>query len=188
MAYVYQTVTIGTATFPVYANLSTASLYILASINASAYLALDDDAQAQMLVTATRLFDRQCWLGKRTDDDQELEWPRKETSIDGVEDDVIPIGTINGSIEMAIALAAGSPAQDNPTPGVQAIQSLRAGSAAITYFRGAEGVLGIQRFPEIVQELVGKYSCGSQSVSGIATSDTDKCSITRDQFGYNQGM
>ncbi len=188
MSYSYPTVLIQSTPFIVYQSLEDAIAYAIGSINAAAWLAMSADDQGRMLVTATRLFDRQCWLGTRTDDAQELEWPRKDTGIVGVSDDVIPVGILTGSIEMAFAFAAGSTAQDNPTPGAQTIQSLKAGSVAIQYFRGAEGVLAINRFPEIVQELVGKYACSSQRITGAFSSDTCGRSITHDDFDFNQGM
>lgn len=188
MSFVYETVTIDSQIYDVYSNQADALAYAQGSINAAAFLALSTDDQGRMLVTATRIFDRQCWLGTRSDPSQSLEWPRTNTGVDGVTDDTIPAGITTGSIEMAIAFASGSTAQDDPIPGAQKIENLKAGSVSITYFRDAGGILDFTRFPLIVQELVGKFTCGSVTIPGAQSFDTCEKTATRHHYGYNEGM
>lgn len=185
-----EVVTINSNPFDTYATVDQADLYLSANFSITVWPTLSVDQKAQLIVTATRIIDRQCWLGTRTDDAQPLEWPRKGTGVDGVVDTDVPIGIINGSIELASAIAEGSSAETNPTPGVQAIQSLKAGSVNISYFRGAEGVLQYDRFPLPVQELVGKYSCGSAPIGngGAVATGTGGKSETKKKFGYNWGV
>ena len=142
-------------------------------------------AREGFLVRATRLLDRQEWVGSKTSSSQALKWPRSETNIDGVEDSVIPTDIQNACYELAAAIADGSEVE-NEQNNAQKIQSLKAGSVALTYFRGAEGVS--TRFPQIVHELVGKYLSGSSpTLVGVSTG-TDGSSVTEDTFGLSRGV
>lgn len=174
-----------------YASVDQAATYLNANYLASAWFDLTEDQQAQLLVTATRLFDRQCWLGEKTDQStpQALQWPRTGTGIEGVEDAVVPDDIVNGSIEMAFAILDGNEAINSQVPGAQKLRSLGAGSVNLAWFRGAEGDLAEgSRFPLPVQELVGRYLCGSQGISTLITSGTGGTSVTDDDLGYNEGV
>lgn len=183
------TVTIGDQSsqpFAVYADVADADLYLSAALHAANWRAATDETKAMALVTATRILDRQRWKGDKTDDDQPLSWPRKSTGLAGVEDDVIPQAIIDASIEIASALVDGTDIQNEQNTS-QKIQSLRAGSVALTFFRGAEGTAN--RFPLIVQELLSLYLIGgSGSFGGVITSGTDGESVTRNDFGLNHGV
>lgn len=175
--------------FWVYADLNEADEYLTGVLNSSTWFAATEDTRKQALVTATRMFERQCWRGERTGfSGQNLQWPRTGTGIDGVVDDAIPQDIIDGSIELAFALFGGSSAQTNPTPGAQNIAEIKAGSVAITYFRDAEAqLLRNARFPLPVQELVGKYMCGASVSLGIEAFGTDGESVTAGDFGFSGG-
>lgn len=172
----------------VYADLATANLYLNANFLATAWGDLTDDQKGQLLVTATRLFDRQCWLGTKTDPVQPLQWPRSGTGIDGVEDNVIPDDIVNGCIEMAFAILDGNEAINQVVPGAQKIREQRAGSVSLSFFRNAEGDLRFDRFPLPVQELVQKYTCGGTGVSGLSISGVDGQTVTDEDFGFNEGV
>lgn len=182
-------VTIDSLPYDVYRTVEQADQYLIAKFGTT-WFSLTELQKKQALISSTRLIDRQCWKGSKTQDYQPLAWPRKETGIADVEDDVVPDDISNASIELADAISAGSTVADNPTPGVQGIQSLQAGSVSLSFFRGAEGVLGEQRFPQIVQELVRKYTCGAGglTVVGKVTGVTDAESVTNDDFGYSRGI
>lgn len=182
------TVTIDSIQYDVYADVGEAMAYLQASYPVPSFMSADAADQARMLVAATRLLDRQCWLGDKTDVAQVLQWPRTSTGVTGVEDDEIPLDIINGAIELASAISEGSEAQSKPIPGLQDIQTLSAGSVSLTWFRGAEGQLAFARFPLPVQELVGKYMCGSVGIGGVRTFGTDGESVTEQDFGYNDGI
>lgn len=182
-----ETVTINSQQFSVYASLSQAAQYLLAVFGADAWFALTPDQQGQALVTATRLMDRQCWQGTRTTDSQELEWPR--TGISGVYELAVPGDIVNGTIELAFAISGGSEVVNNATPQAQTLQTVKAGSVSLTYFRGAEGVLAANRFPLPVQEYVRKYLCGAAGLTlGAKSYGTDGESITNDDMGYSDPL
>lgn len=181
------TVTIGTVDYTTYADVVEADEYAAAAIHATAWRAADETTKEMALVTSTRLLDRQAWVGEKTDADQELEWPRSNTGVEGIEDDVVPQQVVDASIEIAIALVDGSQMQTQQST-ANNIQSLRAGSVGITYFQGAEG--SPLRFPLIVDELlrgllVGSGGSGSGAgLSGaISTSVTCRKSVTYQSFG-----
>jgi hypothetical protein len=172
--------------YDAYADQEEADLYLAASLSADSWRAAEDDVKGMALVTATRLLDRQSWVGEKNVSNQTLAWPRKDTGVEGVADAVIPQDIINGTIELASALIDGSEAQTAQTT-AQTIQSLRAGSVSISYFRGAEGVA--LRFPLPVQEYLGKYLTGKGSqLVGAISSGTDGCTVTGDRLGYVRGL
>jgi hypothetical protein len=184
-------VTVQSQPYDTYASVTQADLYLNANFLATAWFDLTEDQKGQLLVTATRLFDRQCWLGEKTEPGpspmQPLAWPRTSTGVDGVEDDVVPTDIVNGSIEMAFAILDGNEAVNSNVPGAQKLRSIGAGSVNLAWFRGAEGSARFNRFPLPVQELVKKYLCG-QGLTGAIISGTDGCSITNDDLGYNEGV
>lgn len=174
--------------FHTYATVAQADDYLLASVTATSWRALtSEDDKARYLISATRLFEGQPWVGSKTDPAQPLAWPRTSTGITGVEDDVVPQDIINASIELAAALVdnVDIATQQNTEQG---IASLKAGSAAITYFRGAGGEP--TRFPFNIMEMIRQYLDGFNTTlaGGIATSGTDLCSSTNKSYGYAEPL
>jgi hypothetical protein len=178
--------------FDVYANLEEADYYLAGNIASSNWFSATENTRKQALITATRIFNRECWLGDPSagESGQPLAWPRDNTGIDGVEDGTTPEDITFGAIELAMALVDGSTVQTNAAPGQQGIETLKAGSVQITYFRSAQSPLNeFGRYPLPVQELVGKYLCGSQSaVFGLASGTTGDDSVTSDDFGFDDGL
>lgn len=172
--------------YEVYADLAMADAYMEFAFHGDTWRALTgttgDDSKERALVTATRLLNRQLWLGQLAVAGQELAWPRINTGVEGVTDTVIPPDIVTAAIEIALALVDGSEVQNEQNTG-QKIQSLQAGSVGITFFRGAEGVA--LRFPLIVWELIKKYLTGASAIAGIIVSGTDGESVTRHDFGLS---
>lgn len=186
MSATYQLVTIGSTSYLVYADVAMADEYLNADTNAATWRSSTDDVKGRALVTATRTLDRQTWLGDKNEDTQELEWPRKNTGVTGVEDDVIPQDIIDACIEMANYIVNGGDPV-NAQNVAQKEKCLKAGSVEVEYFRGAEGAA--LRFPLAVWELVAKY------IGGAASSFTgsNATGVTRDDplcppFDYSSGI
>lgn len=158
-------------------------VYFSGHAAAAEWEAADTDARMKALVTARRTLDRQLWLGSKTDPDQLYQWPR--SGVSGVDEDEVPLAIIEAQYELALALLQGNDflsAQNQS----QKIASLRAGSVAISYFRGADGAE--YRFPLTVQELIGEYLSGSGSVGAVPTaSGVDGESSTRRDYTLTQG-
>lgn len=191
MTYAYPTVPLETD-IPVYADVAAADTYLDGAYHADNWRSLDDDTKGRALVTAVRTLDRQIWLGSKTDEANDLDWPRKDTGVVGVTDDVIPTDIVNASIELALSISQGSNVQ-NVQSGETNIQSLRAGSAAITYFRGGSNGGTPTRFPQIVWELVRPYitSAASSALGALAATQstgTTRTSATDKDFGFSQGL
>jgi hypothetical protein len=150
------------------------------------WLALSAAAREGFIIRATRLLNRQSWVGDKTDDAQALAWPRSDTGVDGVTDTVIPQEIVDACAELALDIAEGSGVEDVANT-AQKLQSIKAGSVALTYFRGAEG--SPKRFPQSVHELLSKYltGVGSLALTGVATG-TDGGSVTDKGYGYNRGL
>lgn len=181
--------------YDVYADVAEADVYMQGAYPNTVWFASTEDAKKQALVASTRTIDRQCWLGVQTGlSDQVLQWPRKDTNIAGVNDDIVPENIVNGSIELANLIINGSNVQDTTQPNAQTLQVIKAGSVSLTYFRpGPDNFSQLARFPTIVQELVSQYMCGSvPAVVGVATGTGD-CSpgtksVTKRKYSYNDGL
>jgi len=84
-------------------------------------------------------------------------------------------------------MLAGSDVQENVTPGANLTQSLKAGSVAISYFRGEW--IGT-RLPTVLQELLGFWLAASVLAisSGAIAYGTDRESQFEDEYDLNQGI
>lgn len=176
-------VTIGPKSYQSYATIAQADNYLAADFNASAWQAgEDDDAKGRALVSATRVLERQSWIGDKAESDQDLAWPRTGTGIDGVEDDEIPADIVSASIELANIIFTGTDVAN--TTQEQSTKRQKAGSVEIEYFRSFDDP---SRFPRTVQELISKYLAGS-GYSGVITSGTDSCSTFDTNFAPTRAL
>lgn len=180
-------VLVGSNTYDSYVDLVTADEYLEAASHAANWQAeTSDDIKGRYLVTATRLLERQRWKGDAASSTQTFAWPRTGTGITGVEDNVIPQNILDACCEIASALADGSDVQSAQNQ-AQKIQTMKAGSVSLTYFRGADGTP--RRFPQIIQELLRDYLAGSSSSLGSAqSSDVDTESITARTYEYAEPL
>jgi hypothetical protein len=100
----------------------------------------------------------------------------------------VPDDIVTAAMELAQMIGAGSDVQNVANQG-QKLASVGAGSAQVSWFRGAEGSLAFARFPQIVQELVRKYLGGSApAVGGVLAHGTCGKTVTGDDFGFNGGI
>jgi len=177
---------ISSQAYEVYADIGEADLYLAASTHPVAWPTASAEDKSKALVTATRILDRQKWLGEKyLTTGQALAWPRSGTGVDGVEDDVVPQNIIDASIEMASALLDGSDLQTEQNQS-QKLQSITAGSVNLTYFRGAEGTP--LRFPLIVDELIRDYLAGSFVSFGTLAAGVDGVSVTGQDLGLSSPL
>ena len=179
------TVTIDSQPFVTYEDEAGADLYLSASIHNASWLTATALTKQLALVTATRILDRQKWLGEVSVAGQDLAWPRNSTGVDGVTDIDIPQKLIDASTEMALSLVDGSDVQDDQNV-AQKLSKLKAGSVALEYFRGAEGAP--LRFPLIIHELVREFLAGQAlAVTGIV-SGAGGTSVTATDFGLSKPL
>lgn len=172
--------------YDTYATVSQAHDYLLGSVNAATWRDLSDEEKARTLVSATRSLDAQRWKGTKTVSTQPLAWPRTGTGVTGVEDAAVPNNIINASIELAAALADDA-AINTQQNNEQRIQSLKAGSAAITFFRGAGG--DPTKYPANVMELIRDYLQGfGTNLGGVISSGTSAETVSDDDFGYSEPL
>lgn len=157
-------VTINSQNYDVYGDVPAADAYLDAASHATSWQAeTDQTTKARLLVTATRMLDRQLWKGDKADAAQPLAWPRLNTGITPdpiVDGNGIPVDIINASFELALALMDGSEVQNQQTTR-ERFRSISAGSVSITNFRGIDDFP--TRFPQIVQELLRNYLAGDGS-------------------------
>ena len=151
-----------------YATVGQADLYLAASSHAANWAAAADLVKAQALVTATRILDRQKWAAAY---DTQAE---REGVVDIQE----------ASMEMALALVDGSDLQSEQTTG-QKLQSIKAGSVALTYFRGAEGTA--LPLPLAVWQLIAPYLAGGSTLTDAQSTGTEMCNPLERSLGVWMG-
>lgn len=164
-----QVVLVNSQPYDSYASITQADAYAAAALHAANWLAASELTKAQALVTSTRVLDRQRWAS-----DYEEQAAREDVQ-----------AIIDACIEMSIALLDGSDLQSEQST-AQKLQSIRAGSVGLSYFRGAEG--RPHRFPLIVAELLRDYLVGADFALGMVATGTDGTSSTEDDFGYSEGL
>ena len=196
MSFAYPTVTIGTSTYTVYADVATCDAYMEGSMseNAVAWRALTEaDDKGRYLVQMTRTLDRQQWKGEKTDPTNEHDWPRMNTGVPGVVDDAVPQDIIDACCEGAAALSNGANFETTLSQ-TSMIQSMSAGSVSISYFYpNVSTVIGGARFPVNIQELLWPYlgfgtgAAGTQ-IGAAQSFGTDGKSATDADFGLNRAL
>lgn len=157
----------GDTAYAVYADIAAADAYLEAAYHADSWRAADDTVKARLLVTATRLLDRQSWQALYNTFALRL---------------VVP-NIVSASIEMALAILDGADTQNLQT-GAERVRSISAGSVSITNFRGVDVPT---RFPQIVQELLAPYLGGNGTLFVAKATGTDTETIFPIPLGYSVG-
>lgn len=175
MSATYNTVTIGSTEYDVYADITTADQYLAAESGATAWRdEADETVKARALVSATRLIDRQQWPGERYEADQPLAWPRSGTGLSGVEDTVIPQEVIDATCVLASMIVAGVDVTGTPSTTAGSIKRQQAGSVSIEYF-GDFSTTGT-RLPLQVTEILAPLFGSTSFAGGARAHGTDACS------------
>ena len=172
-----ETVSIGSQPYSAYASLAHADQYLAASQHAgTTWSAATDTNQAQALITATRILDRQRWRDAYADDDlataQALRF-----AVQNIKD---------ACVEMALALLDGSELQTEQNT-AQKLSSIRAGSVSLSFVTGGtEGAA--HRFPTIIHELLRDYLVGGSETLTAAASGVSGESLTENDLGHTGGI
>lgn len=176
-----------------YRSLADVTAYLEDSIRAAAWAFVDPDDQTRSIHTAMRIIEKQCWQGTKTVLAQVLAFPRTGlTDKNGVALDptIVPTQVGDGLSELSFEVSQNPDLETLAGTGSNN-KRLRAGEAEIEYFRPTGGVngLGSQRFPPVVQELLGQFMCGAGGMSTPFASGTDVESQfdTDDGFGLSEG-
>ena len=177
------TVTIASNTYNVYVDQASCAAYLAASITvpALAWTAASSTLQAQSMVMASRMLDRQTWQGQQNGGP--LQWPRTNV-VDqfgnAVAPTTIPQDIINGFCELA-AMLISDPALQDQLSSKWNIASFTSGPATVNYFHPQQG----GRFPMVVQELVGPYLAATADEGGAYGTDTTQATATDPNNGTN---
>lgn len=171
-----------------YVSLEDASAFLDDSASGAPWAELDEDTQNRCLLTATRLLERQCWNGTKTDPVQVMQHPREglvNKNGEAVDSSTVAQEVIDAECELAFLISQDA---DQETAGGigNNISSVGAGSAKVSFFRptGGAGGVGSQRFPPIVFELIGQFMCGFGGGSPPFITGTDVVSSFSDEQGF----
>lgn len=173
-----------------YIDLAGADAYFDDSLKFASWDALTDDVKSKALVTATRMLDRQTWAGTKTDESQDLQWPRSGVTDkygNAIDSSTVPQQILEAQCELALSIALDPSVETNSSTSGN-IKFLKAGEAEIGYFTPTRG----GRFPTIIQELVGQFMGAAASAAnsgGAYVSGTcERSHFCSDQYGLISGI
>ncbi len=159
-------VTIGGTVFEIYGTEADADNYMKARWGSETWIDADAADKRQTLVSATRMIDRENWLGQRTVSAQSLEFPRTGlTDKDGnaVDSATVPLAVEEANYELALALLNDAAVQEADTTGSN-VKRVKAGSAEVQFFRPTDGT----PFPTIANDLLKTFR-ESGALAGLAS-------------------
>ncbi len=170
------TVSISGNTFDIYGEKAAAVTYMTARLDAAAWTTASGANRDRALVSATRMLDRNNWIGQRTVGAQALEFPRTDlVDKDGnaVSDATVPVLVEEANYELALAILKDASTQDKATTGSN-VKGVKAGSAAVQFFRPTSGT----KLPTTVHEMIGLWLEGGDiggnavfGTGGVSTFD-----------------
>lgn len=166
------TVTIGATDYTVYSDVSTADDYFNGSTSYTDWSGYTTDEKARGLVSATRLIERQSWLGDKTVSSQDLDFPRDNLT-DCAGDDVTSAESLAYAVEasqlLALSILSGESIETSSST-EDLTKRLKAGSVEIENFRAYRE--SATRFPLNVMELIGCFLASSSALSGSTSYGT----------------
>lgn len=160
------TVSISGKTFEIYGEKAAAITYLLARLDAAAWTTASGANKDRALVSATRMLDRQNWIGQKDVDSQALEFPRTDlVDKDGnaVDNVVVPLLVEEANYELALSILKDASTQDRATTGSN-VKGVAAGSAKVQFFRPMSGT----KLPTVAHEMVGLWLEGSDPSGNAA--------------------
>lgn len=169
-----------------YISVADATTYFEGSIDHDLWDAATNDTRERALISATRMMDRQDWLGSKYSSSQDLEWPRSgltDKNGDSLDETTVPQQVLDATCELASALIDNPYLQDDTDSGSN-IKKLKAGSAEIEFIRALSGT----RFPTIINELVGLWLSNSGSYTGPLFGGLDNESSFSANFDLTRGL
>lgn len=184
------TVSIDGNSYDVYVSLADANIYLAAQISSAgdAWRAATDTVKSRGIVSATRLLDRQSWAGTPVGGTHAF--PREgltycNGSGDVVPSNAVPQEVVDATSELAAMLVEDPSIQGSPST-QNGIQSLKAGSVSIAYFRIDPALFA--RLPTAIQELLGCWLQGFDAITAGTAFGTDRQSQFEDEFLFNDGV
>jgi|TARA_Y100000310_G_scaffold160698_2_gene160496 hypothetical protein len=176
------TLTIDGTGFEVYGTRASRDAYFKAAVHGAAYVAASTTQRDQAHVSATRMIDRQTYLGDPTSSVQDPSaFPRDTT------DDLIPDAVEEATYELTLALLQDNAAAGNPDSSNN-VKKVGAGSATVEFFRPTRSK---GRFPTIVQELLRPYLSGALSGTSVLAKtfgSTNTSGVAATGFGLSRGQ
>jgi hypothetical protein len=171
-----------------YISRTNATTYFSNSLKSNDWAAITDNNKDLALMSATRMLDRQTWMGSKTSSSQALEWPR--TSVTDkygttVSSSAVPQQVLDACCELALALAMDGTVETNRSTSSN-IKSLKAAEAQVQYFRPVTG----GRFPTVTQELIAQFLLTGTAGSISAPTVTGNCGTSQfdcNPYGVNDG-
>ncbi len=183
MSGITSTVTIGSAPYVILGSVARFTDYLAGSFQNGALIATLTATQVkQILIEATRIFNRTPWMGAQTTAGQAPgAWPRTgvtDREGNAIASDVIPLDIEHGAYELAAIVA--NDADTQSTAAGDNLKRIKAGPVELEKFRPTFN----GRFALPVQELVGQYlGGGSGMFAGGFASGTDTPTMFDDTYG-----
>lgn len=149
-----------------YVTIAEADAYLVDSARAGAWAFLSPQQKTAALITATRVMETITWQGQKTNPAQALAWPRAgviDRYGNAVDSSVVPTDVKNGQIELAFEVSQDPTLVTKESSGSN-IESVKAGSAAVSFFRPTAG----SRLPFASWAILGQYASGGAAAGDFA--------------------
>lgn len=171
-----------------YQTAATATTYFNDSIRALDWEVIDSEKKDQLLITATRMIDRQRWQGAKTSEAQALAFPRTgltDKEGNAVDSGSVPQAVIEAQAELAFALNNDASLETKADTGSN-IDQVKAGPVAVSFKRPKSGT----RFPVIVHELLSSFLDSELSLGrGLLSGGADASSFeTTSPYALDRGL
>jgi len=179
-------ITIGSSTYQAYSDVADADEYLSASLFATTWQALEEDAKAQVLVTATRYLDAFKWKGIKTDEAQPLEWPGVNTGV-SPSDEAAYARFLNGFFELCALISEDPTILQNANSGSN-VQRAKGGEAEVWFFKST--IESASTFPPSVHNWMKDLLAGSGggALSFASSVDCDFTSVFDDPPNRSGGL
>lgn len=162
-----------------YVSNSDADTYFGDRLNSGKWTDADETTQDQALVTATSIIEREKFLGARTSDSQDLEFPRTGLTDrygDAVADNAIPEEVKLATYEMAISLLTNSALQTKGNVS-SSRKSVTTGEVEVEYFANKDP-RGSATLPPVVYQYLKYFIDNSYSVGVVAYGTDEESQIS----------
>jgi hypothetical protein len=180
------TISIGGINYGSYSTLAEADIYYAGSSEFAAWSAFSNSEKERGLISATRLIDRQSWLGAKEDSSQTLAFPRTgltDCAGSEVSADESLVKATEGAQLLALDILSGSTVATSTT-NESTTKRLKADTVEIEYFRLDKSQSA--RFDADVMEVLGCFLSSSSTLAGSMSYGTDGEALDND-FSVNLG-
>lgn len=148
-----------------YKTAAEATAYLADSARAGAWAFFSTTQKETFLISAARTMETITWQGQKTNPAQAMAWPRTgvvDKYGNAVDPNTVPVDIGNGQMELAFDISQDPTLVTQSSTGSN-IESVKAGSAAVSFFRPTPGAL----LPHAAWAILGQYASGGAAAAAF---------------------